>query len=172
VGFPKELEHKLGRVPDAVLAKEAGVSEAAIRKQRKKRGIEAFSKAPTYKPDTDADTDADTDDDGYRPPADVREHVHLERIPFLEKQLGRVLFEVNPFMPGYASAMKLAASWHAELLAERKAMLPPPERQSPEEMIEDWRRECPLLPDQLLELAVDAYLKRHKLELVPRPPDL
>lgn len=170
MGFTKELEPRLGRVPDSVLAREAGVSEDAIRKQRKKRGIAAFTKAPKYEPPPKSDGEGEGDGDGYEPPADAAKGVHLERIPFLEKQLGRVLVEVNPFMPGYAAAMKLAGAWHAELLAERKAMAPPPERQSPAEMEAEWQRECALLPDQLLEIAVDAYCERHRYDLVPRTP--
>lgn len=164
--FPEHLIPKLGTVPDTVLAREAGVTSVAVMKQRQKRGI------PACVPSA-AGVRAAPSAPAAPPPRAPREPrpvsgVALERPEFLEQHIAQLLQDADPVLPGYSSTMKLAATLHAELDAHRRANRPKPVRQTPEEMMEEWHRECPELPDQLLEIAVAVYCDRHGYAVVPK----
>lgn len=92
----------------------------------------------------------------------------MGRAELLEALVEQALGDLNPVMPGYSATLKAVAGFHAELEQLRAAARPPPEKESPEAQIEEWRRECPNLPDQLLEIAVAVYGDRHGLVMVPK----
>lgn len=166
MGFSDSLIPKLGRVPDSVLALEAGITEGAVRKQRKKRGISAYTKAVKWTGPQDPDEDADREPP-WRPSGSTV-GVALARIPFLENRLQALLDETTPNMPGYAASMKLQLQVHAELEAERKAAAPREAKMTPAELLAEHARESSHWPDQILEVHTETYCDRHGYVLTPK----